>query len=319
MWPAPRRARLGAVIAAASACLAAAASPAYATFAGASGRISFASDRGGSLQIYTARPDGGGLLRLTHTSGHASSFSSDWSPDGRWIVFDSDRTGNVELFLMRPDGSGLRQLTHSLGFDADPAWLADGRWVAYSHGPENGAPGDLWLVNVFTGETRRVTHTPHVGEIFPAASPRGTWLTFTRIAETEPLRPTLMLIRADGSGRHPLTPAWLHAGVSGWHPSGNRIVFQSNVDRPHSVLYSIRPDGTGLTQLTHGPPRTNDLYPDYSPDGRWIVFASDRVSTDRRPNLDLWKVRAGGGPLHRITLTRDAFEVAPDWGTAPGG
>lgn len=96
--------------------------------------IEFTSFRDGDFEIYTVKPDGSGVQRLTHTGGNDAH--GIWSPDGEWIVFSSSRLGwkdealasdygpqpYGELFAMRADGSGVRQLTDNQWEDALPAF-----------------------------------------------------------------------------------------------------------------------------------------------------------------------------------------------------
>lgn len=96
--------------------------------------IDFTSFRGGDFEIYTIRPDGSGVRRLTQTGGNDAH--GIWSPDGEWIVFSSSRLGwkdealvgysgpqpYGELFAMHADGSGVRQLTDNQWEDALPSF-----------------------------------------------------------------------------------------------------------------------------------------------------------------------------------------------------
>ena len=96
--------------------------------------IEFTSFRDGDFEIYTVRPDGSGVQRLTQTRGNDAH--GIWSPDGEWIVFSSSRLGwkdealvgdygpqpYGELFAMRADGRGVRQLTDNQWEDALPAF-----------------------------------------------------------------------------------------------------------------------------------------------------------------------------------------------------
>ena len=96
--------------------------------------IEFTSFRDGDFEIYTIKPDGSGVRRLTHTGGNDAH--GIWSPDGEWIVFSSSRLGwkdealvsdngpqpYGELFAMHADGSGVRQLTDNQWEDALPAF-----------------------------------------------------------------------------------------------------------------------------------------------------------------------------------------------------
>ena len=75
-----------------------------------------------AYEIYTIKPDGTSLKRLTFTHGNDAHMA--WSPDGEYIAFASSRMGFKdevlytdapqpygELFVMRYDGTGIEQLT----------------------------------------------------------------------------------------------------------------------------------------------------------------------------------------------------------------
>jgi Tol biopolymer transport system component len=99
--------------------------------------IMFTSDRDGDFELYSIRPDGSGLRRLTNVPGNDAH--SVWSADGEWIVFSSARMGFKdemalydgvpqpygEIFAMRADGSDVRQLTDNKWEDASPGWMPE--------------------------------------------------------------------------------------------------------------------------------------------------------------------------------------------------
>ena len=87
----------------------------------------------GDYNIYTIKPDGTGLKRITNSQGNDAHQA--WSPDGEQIVLASSRMGFKdegvytdapqpygELFLMRFDGTDVRQLTDNQWEDGTPAW-----------------------------------------------------------------------------------------------------------------------------------------------------------------------------------------------------
>jgi Tol biopolymer transport system component len=95
--------------------------------------IMFSRQEQGNFDIYTIKPDGTGLKRLTSTPGNDAHMG--WSPDGEWIVFASSRMGFKdeaiytaapqpygELFVMRYNGEDVRQLTDNQWEDGAPAW-----------------------------------------------------------------------------------------------------------------------------------------------------------------------------------------------------
>jgi TolB protein len=87
----------------------------------------------GDYEIYTVKPDGTGLNRLTRSRGNDAHMA--WSPDGSQIVFASSRMGFKdemtytdspqpygEIFVMRADGSDVQQLTDNQWEEGTPAW-----------------------------------------------------------------------------------------------------------------------------------------------------------------------------------------------------
>jgi len=95
--------------------------------------IMFSRQAQGDYQIYTVKPDGTGVKRLTFT--HGTDAHQSWSADGEHIVFASSRMGFKdeltytdapqpygELFVMRYDGSNVEQLTDNQWEEGTPAW-----------------------------------------------------------------------------------------------------------------------------------------------------------------------------------------------------
>jgi Tol biopolymer transport system component len=95
--------------------------------------IMFSRQVEGDYEIYTIKPDGTGLNRLTHSPGNDAHMA--WSPDGERIVFASTRMGFKdevpytdapqpygEVFVMRADGSEVQQLTDNQWEEGTPAW-----------------------------------------------------------------------------------------------------------------------------------------------------------------------------------------------------
>lgn len=95
--------------------------------------IMFSRQVEGDYEIYTIKPDGTGLNRLTHSPGNDAHMA--WSPDGERIVFASTRMGFKdevpytdapqpygEVFVIRADGSEVQQLTDNQWEEGTPAW-----------------------------------------------------------------------------------------------------------------------------------------------------------------------------------------------------
>ncbi len=101
------------------------------------------SELGQGPEIYTVRPDGRSLKRLTRS--RAIEIAPAWSPDEKRIAFVSDRSGSPQVYVMDVDGSNQKRLTFQGSYNTHPAWSPDGRWVAYE--TRIGGQFDIWLID----------------------------------------------------------------------------------------------------------------------------------------------------------------------------
>jgi TolB protein len=80
--------------------------------------------------IYSVRPSGGPLRRLTRDPGQ--QLHPAWSPDGRKVAFaQQDPTGNWVIYTMDPDGSDRQRVTSEKDSSQDPVWSPDGKRLAF--------------------------------------------------------------------------------------------------------------------------------------------------------------------------------------------
>ena len=196
------------------------------------------------FDIYTARPDGSDLRRLTDFGVYTAE--AVVSPDGKRIVFTSLKDGDLDIYTMNVDGTGLRRLTTTPGYDGGPWWSPDGTKIVY----RAWHPTDSALVSYRELLAQRLVR---------------------------PNRMELWVMNADGSGQRQITQLGGANFGPSWTPDGKRLVFSSNYTRPHSGnfdLYLINLDGTGLEQITTSD--AFDGFPMFSPDGRTLVWASNR-------------------------------------------
>jgi TolB protein len=124
--------------------------------------ILFASDKNGANQLYTVRPDGSKLTRITNLPSIRGR--SDWSPDGSSIVTYSGEAWKREVYIMNADGSNLHQLTPSGGNSQGPSFSPDGRWVAFTayfdhFGDENGC--EIYIIRIDGTDLRRLTNNDY--------------------------------------------------------------------------------------------------------------------------------------------------------------
>jgi Tol biopolymer transport system component len=284
---------------------------ATATPPGRNGLIVYAQElRPDHYQLFTIRSDGSGVKRITHVVNAAQP---DWSPNGKTIVADIEAKSGAGIQLLSPTGSVIRNLTPK-GAQDQPSFSPDGKWIAYES--DTSANG-IWLMRSNGTAQRRVTKNPFRDaccDTDPNFSPNGKLITFVRIKE-DGRQQALFAVRPNGTGLRQLTPySWEVAVKHDWSPDGKLIVLTTNADwvRPNQSanLVTIRPDGSGMKNLTGFTGRTENAFAgSFSPDGKQIVFRIESGDT-----YSLAVIDRDGGNLQRITTGKGRPRFI-DWGT----
>jgi len=197
------------------------------------------------FDIYTARPDGSDVKRLTTTPGYDAEATV--SRDGKKIVFTSVRDGDIDIYTMDADGKNVKRLTTELGYDGGPFFSPDGKKIVYrAHHP----------------------HDPKEIEEYK---------TLLKDGVLRPTRFELFVMDADGGNKRKLTDFTAASFAPFFHPDGKRIIFASNLHDKRGRnfdLYLINLDGSGLERVTYH--ETFDSFPMFSSDGKRLIWASNR-------------------------------------------
>lgn len=119
--------------------------------------ILFASDHGGSIQMYIVGLDGGNLRQVNVMSNLRGR--TDWSPRGEIVTY-SGTAWNRELYLMNADGSDLHQITPEGGNSQGPSFSPDGNWVTFTayfdhYGEDHGC--EIYIIRTDGTDLRRLT------------------------------------------------------------------------------------------------------------------------------------------------------------------
>jgi TolB protein len=172
-----------------------------------------------SYDIFSAKPDGSDLRRLTSAPGYDAEATI--GPDGR-IVFTSVRDGDMEIYSMAADGSDVRRLTTRPGPELNDylALLRDGLWRPTSL--------EIFVMNADGSGLKQVTSLG--GASFaPFFTPDGTHVIFSSNHHNPKGRDfELWLIGADGTGLERVTWNPTFDGFPMFSPDGARLVFASN-------------------------------------------------------------------------------------------
>jgi len=144
--------------------------------------------------------------------------------------------------------------------------------------------GDIWIAPASGGEAKRLTI--HDGnERYPKFSPDGEYIAFTGEYDGNS---DVYVMNTDGGNITRLTYNPTYDEVLGWHPTGNKILFQTRrapgTGIPTSRIYSISPDGGFPEPLI----LVEGARGSFSPDGSQIAF-NKSARADRT-----WKRYKGG-------------------------
>ena len=193
-----------------------------------------------------------GNLLLIHPSQMASA-------EGGKIAFSLDG----EICIIDDNGKNLRRLTNHPASDRLPAWLPDGRHIAFVS--DRDKDRDIYTMDLAGKNIKRIMDSN--GR--PAISPDGQWIAQTPAG-------FLLLVSIDGLERKAIQWGRPQGAVNmaDWSPDGKRIAFTIRLPGVMNDIYVIDITGDNLRRLTDHP--WQDLYPAWSPDGQRIAFWSNR-------------------------------------------
>ncbi|MEO8757186.1 MAG: biopolymer transporter Tol [Devosia sp.] len=196
----------------------------------------------------------------------------NWMPDGSALIFN----GGGELWRIGIDGSGLSKIDtgECRTLNNDHVLSSDGKTIYIS----NQSDGSIYAVGIAGGTPRLVSnrHTEPFHYYLHGVSPDNKTLSFTAVeGAAEHRRINLFTIPVAGGPDTRLTDVNHPNDGPEYSPDGKWIYFNSERDAKqpgHAQCYRMRPDGTGIEQLTHDE-RVN-WFPHGSPDGKHYVYIS---------------------------------------------
>ena len=305
--------------------------PAQATSPGENGKIVFVGNQSGTWQLYTINPDGSDMVQITNLP---PTFWETWypafSPDGKRIAFGHDTpahpcgtagvppSGCADIYIVNADGSGLEQLTHD-GLSSVPRWSPDGIRLVFNHVmPLTGEPVIATMPADGRGEYTFLTSefwSSYIGSY----TPDGRQIVFE--SQLDGLVSAAWSMNVDGSNQRRLTTASFEAVPFDVSPDGRHVLLFNHFNTSiNSAIFVADLEGRDSRQLTHQDD-ANETFCGYSPDGKRIVFTSDRLNSFT--NYDLFTMDADGSNITRIAsgLTiggcPDENCVGPSWGPKP--
>ena len=198
-----------------------------------------------SMDIFSAKRDGGDLKQLTYAQGYDAEAS--YSPDGKRIVFCSLRDAYPksklsakelkqlemdpayfgEIYIMDADGSNQVRLTDSPGYDGGPFFTPDGQHIVWRHFTPDGSQSDIYTMRIDGSNVRRLTDFESMSWA-PYFHPSGAYVIF---ASNKLGFSNFELYLVDGRGRHQPIRVTATDGFDGlpvFSPDGTRLCWTSN-------------------------------------------------------------------------------------------
>jgi TolB protein len=120
-------------------------------------QILYASDRGGSNQLWMVNLDGSGLHQITKLPSLRGR--SDWSAQNVIVTYSGD-PWKRELYIMNSDGSKQHQVSPPGGDSQGPSFSPDGQWIvftAYFDHPQDINGCEIYTIRVDGTDLRRLT------------------------------------------------------------------------------------------------------------------------------------------------------------------
>ncbi len=292
--------------------------------------MKFASLLLAAVLAHAAEPHFANVRQLTFGGSNAEAY---WSPDGKQIVFQSTRDGNKcdQIYVMNADGSDVHMVSTGKGRTTCGYFYPDGKHILYAstHEASPSCPPDVdrskgyvWPVNA-EYEIYKATLDGKIVEKFNAhpgydAEATINWKT-KKIVWTSVRDGDLNLWTSDVDGKN-AKPATTRLGYDGgafFSPDGKQLVWRAhypktpddekdyraklaeNLTAPMKMEIMISAaDGKNARQITDF--GCASFAPTFTPDGKKIIFASNKHKCDSR-YFELFLMNADGSGIEQVT------------------
>ncbi|MYL84098.1 translocation protein TolB [Desulfovibrio aerotolerans] len=254
---------------------------------------------GKGTDIWTVRPTGRGLTRVTSYNELGMAVSPSWSFDGRRIVFTL--IGSRAHYLGVWSGGGKPQVyTLPSTNVVSPHFLPDGQ-VAVSLTMQGKA--DIYLLGAGFQPGRPLTSGGGI-KVSPSFDASGHTMAYV---SDQTGSPNIYVTSVGGGGGRRVTTSGYNTNPS-VSPDGKLVAFTKQLGSAQKVF--VLDLGTGQeTQVTSG--GGSDENPSFSPDGYFIAFSSTRSGGKKI----FVTTRHGATPV--MIPTGDGSASMPSWGPLP--
>jgi serine/threonine protein kinase len=280
-------------------------------------QVAYVRNSPGGAAVFVTSPLGGAERKLCQLPGPARTLS--WSPDGKRLAFSGSGSPQERsaIYLLAVDTCESRKITAppvEFTGDSDPAFSPDGRSLAFAR-QYVATPGELFVLPLGAdglprGEAHRLLPA---GQFLSglAWTPAGDAILFSAYREGSQ---ALWKVKVSGSGK---VERLSIAGDRAYQPSmalrTGRLAYRHfvqdsdiyRIPMPGAANGAARPAGAAARLIAS---TWLDDSPQYSPDGRRLVFISNRTGS-----YEIWGCRQDGSGCNQLTNIRGPHVGSPRW------
>lgn len=257
--------------------------------------LAFVSNASGYKEIFYCDYDGSNCVQLTFDKN--INLLPRLSPDGQKLIYTSYKDNGPKLYMKNLASGITKRISSRPGLNIGTAWSPDGKMVALTLSIK-GNP-DLFTMDLTGKIISRLTNYWGI-DVSPTFSPKGNKIAYVSNRSGKPNIYTMTI--ADGKkqrltfkGKYNSSPSWSIM---------DQIVFVSK-EGSFFDLFTLNPYDGQLKQLTKNQGNNED--PCWSPDGRYIVFSSNREG-----RYHIYIMNADGQNQKRITFGK-GDHTCPSW------
>jgi TolB protein len=239
-----------------------------------------------------------------------------WSPDSKSVIYSMAGS----LWLQKINSQTAEQLTAGPGYDYQPDWSADGRWIVYAKYNKDAV--ELWGLDLASKKAQTLTQNGSVN-VEPRFSPDGKRVAFVSTSyhgrfhifvgrfEDGKLQD---MQRITGENRSSLPRYYYsvfdHEISPTWSRDGAELLFISNRGHIYGTggLWRMKAEPGAEARELHYEETAWKARPDFSPDGKRIVYASYLGQAWHQ----LWVMPAQGGDPFPLSYG-DFDNINPRW------
>ncbi len=230
------------------------------------------------------------------------------SPDGKWVVYtvttdDTAHDGwNDDIWMTSWDGTQTIQLTNSTEDESSPLFSPDGKYISFISARKIGDDdeddandkGQVWLMDRRGGEAKSISDVKSGIKDY-CWSPDG--------------KSILLVMKDQDFSDTSKINARLPFVIDRYHFKAD---YTGYLDRRATHFYLLNIASGNIDTLTSG--KYDETSPAFSPDGKQIVFVSNRTEDpDKNENSDIYVMEAKPGAKMKQLTTWEGADTDPQW------